>query len=118
MADESKLIPSILTSTKKAIGLAEDYEVFDPEIVMHINSVFAILNQLGVGPDSPFMIEGKEETWEDFIAQQNTENVRSYMFLKVKSLFDPPSTATMNEVYERAIQEAEWRLTVAADPED
>lgn len=118
MADESKLIPSILTSTKKAIGLAEDYTAFDPEIVMHINSVFAILNQLGVGPDTPFMIEGKEEEWEEFITQENTENVRSYMFLKVKSLFDPPSTATMNEVYERAIQEAEWRLTVAADPED
>lgn len=109
-------IDSILRSVKKTIGLVDEYTQFDADLIMHINSTFGILHQLGVGPEEPFSINGLDETWDNFITQKNTELVRSYMFLKVKMLFDPPSTATMHEAYERSIQEMEWRLTVAADP--
>lgn len=109
-------IESILTSTKKALGIAKDYTVFDPDLIMHINSVFAVLNQLGVGPEEPFVIEDDTAKWDEFITQTNTENVKSYMFLKVKTIFDPPSTATMHEAYEKMTSEMEWRMTVAADP--
>lgn len=112
------LTGSILYSVKKMLGIAPDYTPFDPDIVMHINSTFAVLNQLGVGPETPYTIEGGEETWEDFIVQENTEDVKSYMFLKVKMFFDPPTTATMYESYQKMISELEWRLTIAADPEE
>lgn len=111
----SILIPGILESVKKSLGLAKDYTAFDPEIVMHINSSFGVLNQLGVGPDSPFLIEGYDEQWEDFITQANTEDVRSYLFMKVKMFFDPPTTSTMYESYQKMIAELEWRMNVAAE---
>lgn len=112
------LTGSILYSVKKMLGIAPDYTPFDPDIIMHINSTFAVLNQLGVGPDSPYTITDGEETWDDFIVQENTEDVKSYMFLKVKMFFDPPTTATMYESYQKMISELEWRLTIAADPEE
>lgn len=112
---ETVLIPGILESVKKALGIAKDYTAFDPEITMHINSSFAVLNQLGVGPSSPFWIEGYEEEWDDFITQENTEDVRSYLFMKVKMFFDPPATSTMYESYQKMISELEWRMNVAVD---
>ena len=112
---ETILIPGILESVKRSLGITKDYTPFDADVVMHINSSFAVLNQLGVGPDSPFMIEGYDETWEDFISQANTEDVRSYMFMKVKMFFDPPATSTMYESYQKMISELEWRMTVAAE---
>lgn len=112
-------IDSILGSVKKVIGLAEDYRQFDPDLIMHINTAFAVLYQLGVGPKQPFTISGYDETWAEFTTtQQNIENVRSYVYMKVRMLFDPPSTATMHEAFERQIQEMEWRLNVAVDPSE
>lgn len=116
MPNDTANIDSILLSVKKLIGLTSDYTQFDADLIIHINSTFAVLNQLGVGPEDPFTITGNSETWDEFVSQQNTENVRSYMFMKVKMLFDPPSTATMHEAYSKSIEEMEWRLTVAADP--
>lgn len=115
---KSESIDSILVSVKKALGIAKDYTQFDPDIIMHINSAFSVLHQLGVGTSEPYSITGNAETWDEFIVQHNTENVRSYVFMKVKMLFDPPSTATMHEAYERQIQEMEWRLNVAVDPDE
>ena len=110
-------VDSILLSIKKLIGLAEDYTQFDTDLIIHINTAFAVLHQLGVGPKKPYTISGTEETWDEFVTDQiNAENVRSYVYMKVKMLFDPPSTATMHEAFERQIQEMEWRLNVAVDP--
>lgn len=102
---------SILTSTKKILGIAADYTAFDLDIITHVNAVFSTLTQLGVGPAEGFMIEGVESEWYDFIdddLQLNT--VKSYMFLKVKQLFDPPTTSYLIEAVEKQIQEFEWRL--------
>lgn len=108
---------SILTSTKKLLGITEDYEHFDPDIIMHINAVFLILNQMGVGPDTPFSITDKSATWEDFSSDiSKIEMVKSYMGNKVRQMFDPPQSGTVAESLKNIIAEQQWRLNVACDP--
>jgi hypothetical protein len=106
---------SILTSTKKILGVAEDYTVFDLDITTHINSAFSTLTQLGVGPAAGFMIEDASSVWDDFIDTKTDPQynaVKSYVFLRVRQLFDPPSTSYLISAVERQIQELEWRLNV------
>ncbi len=108
---------SILTSIKKLLGITEDYEHFDPDIIMHINAVFLILNQMGVGPDTPFSITDKSATWEDFSSDiSKIEMVKSYMGNKVRQMFDPPQSGAVAESLKNTIAEQEWRLNVACDP--
>lgn len=108
---------SILTSIKKMLGITERYTIFDADIIMHINSVFATLTQLGVGPSEGFSIEDDDSTWSDFIPEgSKLESVKSYMYLKVRMLFDPPLTSSVLESMNRMASEYEWRLQVAADP--
>lgn len=108
---------SILTSVKKLLGIAEEYEHFDADIIMHINSVFMDLNQLGVGPSEGFAIKDEETIWSDYIEDDTIlQAVKSYMYLRVKILFDSASmgSATL-AAYERQIAQWEWRLNVAAE---
>lgn len=110
---------SILTSVKKMLGITEDYTQFDMDIIIHINSVFAILYQLGVGPGHCYSITDKTNTWSEFISDQTKlELVKSYMYLKVKLIFDPPTVGTVMEATNRQIAEFEWRLNVAVDPDN
>lgn len=108
---------SILTSIKKLLGIEAEYEHFDPDIIMHINSTFMILNQLGVGPVDGFFIEDETSVWTDFLpATAKLEAVKSYIYLKVKLLFDPTAmTAALTESINQQIKELEWRLNVAAE---
>lgn len=107
---------SILAATKKMLGIAEEYEHFDVDLIMHINSVFSILTQIGVGPSMGFMIEDKSSTWEDFISDEATYMlVKSYMYLKVKLIFDPPLSSSVLECYRVQISEYEWRLNVSVE---
>ena len=107
---------SILTSIKKLLGITEEYEHFDADIIMHINTVFMILNQLGVGPANGFSIKDKSAVWSDYISdEENLEAVKTYMRLKVKLLFDPPSSSVVMECTNRMISELEWRLNISAD---
>lgn len=107
---------SILTSIKKLLGIEEEYTQFDNDIIMDINSVFLNLTQLGVGPAEGFLIEDDTATWEDFIGDSNQlQAVKSYMYLKVKLLFDPPLSSSVIESMNRMIAELEWRLNVAVD---
>ena len=121
MAEESQTPPvarSILNTIKKALGLDPSYDVFDSEIVMHINSTFATLNQLGVGPEDGFSIEDDSATWQDFLGVAETNkllSVKSYMYLKVRLLFDPPATSFAIDAMKKNAEEYEWRLTVQAD---
>ena len=111
------MIESILTSIKKLLGIEESYEHFDADIIMHINSVLAILVQLGVGPSGGFSISGKEETWSDFLGADSTnfEGVKTYVYMKVRLIFDPPTTAAAIDSMNRLVNEFEWRLNVTAD---
>ena len=108
---------SILTSIKKMLGIAEEYTHFDADLIMHINSVFAILTQIGVGPSEGFSIEDDTDVWTDFIQDnKKLESVKSYTYMKVKLLFDPPLSSSVIESMNRIISELEWRIQVAADP--
>lgn len=115
-----EMTESILTSIKKMLGPEEEYTHFDPDIIMHINSVFSILTQLGVGPSEGFSISGSGETWEDYLSNDHNPNyfsmIKTYVYLKVKLIFDPPLSSAVIEAINRQISELEWRLTVAADP--
>jgi hypothetical protein len=108
---------SILTSIKKLLGVADDDTTFDPDIIMHINSVFMTLHQLGVGPTEGFYIEDDTAEWVDFIPEPTkNQAVKTYIFLKVKLLFDPTSVGSSTLAsYERTIQELEWRLNHMAE---
>lgn len=108
---------SILTSIKKSLGIAAEYTHFDLDIVMHINSVFMTLTQIGVGPSKGFAIADATTVWTDFIPEgTKLQQVKTYMSLCVKILFDPGSlgSATL-AAFERLIKEYEWRLNVAAE---
>lgn len=107
---------SILTSTKKLLGISEEYEHFDKDIIMHINTVFLNLTQIGVGPKEGFIIEDETSYWTDFIEDNmQLQAVKSYMYLKVKLLFDPPLSSAVIESTNRMIAELEWRLRLAAE---
>lgn len=110
---------SILTSIKKMLGITEDYEHFDSDLIMHINSVFSILTQLGVGPSEGFSIKDKTDVWSNFIPDDpKLESVKSYVYMKVKLLFDPPLSSTVMESMNRMISEFEWRLNVQSETEN
>jgi|SRR5580765_2774787 hypothetical protein len=104
---------SILISTKKVLGIAEDYTVFDLDILTHINTALSTLTQLGIGPAEGFMISDDTAVWTDFIADDIQYNsVKSYVFLRVRQLFDPPTTSYLIAAFDRQIEELEWRLNV------
>lgn len=107
---------SILTSIKKLLGIEEEYTQFDEDIIMHINTVFLNLTQLGVGPTEGFSIEDDVADWEDFIEDNaQLQAVKTYIYLKVKLVFDPPLSSSVIESMNRTIAELEWRLNAAVD---
>ena len=108
---------SILVSIKKLLGIAGDYPYFDADIITHINSVLMVLTQVGVGPEDGFTITGDTETWKQFLGTDFSKlmAVRTYVYLKVKIIFDPPQSSAAIESINRLINEFEWRLNVAAE---
>jgi hypothetical protein len=104
---------SILKSTKKILGLEADYLAFDPDVITHINAAFSILDQLGVGPEGGFYIQHDAAVWADFVVPPNQLNlVKTYVYLKVRVLFDPPGTSFLLQSAQDQIREYEWRLNV------
>lgn len=107
---------SILTSIKAMLGITEQYTHFDAELIMHINSAFSILTQIGVGPSVGFSIQDSYATWTDFMeTDARLEMVKTYMYQKVKFMFDPPDRSVIADAMKRQIDELEFRLSVAAD---
>ena len=108
---------SILNSIKQALGILPEYQYFDGIIITHINSVFSILTQIGVGPDKGFSIKDASTEWSEYILNDEVLNmVRSYMCEKVSLMFDPPLTSSVIEAKKNTIAELEWRLNVEVDP--
>lgn len=104
---------SILISTKKILGIAEDYTVWDLDIMTHINSAFSDLTQLGVGPTAGYVIRDETDQWADFIADDlQLESVKTYIYLRVRLVFDPPTTSYAITAMEDQIQKLEWRLNI------
>lgn len=116
MSETVNVSESILLSVKKMLGLDKDYDVFDPELIIHINSVFGTLHQLGVGPEDQFRISGDSETWSEFDTEgEQVDEVKTYVYLRVRLLFDPPSSSFVLSSFKEQLQELEWRLNVKAD---
>ena len=110
---------SILTSIKKLLGIAEEDTSFDQDIIMHINTVFAILAQLGVGPANGFSIEDDSAIWEDYLGNAtNLKLVKSYVYMKVRSMFDPPTSSILADAMNKNISELEWRINTTVDPKN
>lgn len=108
---------SILTSTKKLLGIVETDTHFDEDIIMHINTAMVSLNQIGVGPTTGFSIEDDTEVWDDLLEDRSDDlqSVKSYIYLKVRLLFDPPANSFIVESMNRQIAEIEWRLNVQVE---
>lgn len=110
---------SILNSTKKILGVAQDYEAFDLDIITHINAVFSTLEQLGVGPVGGFTIQDETAEWGDLLGRPvppTLNQVKSYVFLRVRLLFDPPTNSFAIASMEKQVEQMEWRLQVLMDP--
>lgn len=109
---------SILTSIKTQFPIENSDTSFDQTLITTINSVFSILHELGVGPENGFGITGYDEKWTDFISGDpyTLRDVKTYMYMKVKLIFDPPSNSAVLAAMERVIAEFEWRINVAVDP--
>lgn len=107
---------SILNTIKKLLGIDILDDSFDVDVITHINSTFMILNHIGIGPEETFLITGATETWESFLGTtKNIDGVKSYVYLKVKLLFDPPTSSFVLEANNRIISELEWRLNNTTD---
>lgn len=110
---------SILTSIKKLLGIPEEYTNFDVDVIIHINSALAILNQLGVGPSDGFSITDQTAKWSDFLSDsRKLETVKTYVYMKVRLIFDPPTSSAVIDSMNRLISELEWRINVTVDPGD
>ena len=109
---------SILTNVKKLLGIDETYTAFDADILMHINTAFGTLNQLGIGPVDGFMIEDKTATWDDFQTDIRKNGLKTYVVLKVRMLFDPPTTSYLIEAMQNQIRELEVRLSILREDEE
>lgn len=104
---------SILDSVKKVLQIPEEYTAFDIAIIMHINTVFGTLHQLGIGPVNGFFIADNSPVWADFLDNEPLLNgVKTYVVLKVRLLFDPPTTSFAIAAMKDQIAELEWRLNV------
>ena len=107
---------SILTSIKKLLGITESCTDFDTDIIMHINTILMTLNQLGVGTEG-FQIEDKNAVWSEFVESNKLAATKSYVYLRVKLLFDPPLNSAIIEAIKESIRELEWRLNVRVELE-
>lgn len=104
---------SILDSTKKMLGLATDYTAFDLDVITHINAVFSVLTQLGIGPERGFSIEDSSTTWDEYLGGNKLlHTIKSYVYLRVRILFDPPSAGYVLTAIENQIKELEWRINM------
>ena len=107
---------SILNSIKKLLGIPIEQDHFDTDIIIHINSVFAVLHQIGVGPSTAFRITDENDMWQSFTGTNlNIEDVKTYVYLRVRLLFDPPLSSSVLAAMERTVAELEWRLLIQAE---
>lgn len=119
MDDENVSDDSILDTVKKMLGIPQDYTQFDTDIVIHINSVLSILTQLGIGPNEGYSIKDNTSLWSDYIPDGKAlSDIKTYVYLKVRLIFDPPSASSAVEAMNKLVSELEWRINVAADSEE
>lgn len=106
---------NILDSIKKLLGIPPEYMIFDADLIMHINTVFVILNQLNIGPPECFFLKDGSECWDDFMTSVDEGMIRTFIYLKVRLMFDPPASSALIESINAMLAELEWRLYVVGD---
>lgn len=109
---------SILDSVKSYCGILPEATEFDSDIIMAVNAVMVVLNQFGIGPNTPFVVENREQTWEDLLGENPIGGVREYVNMRTRMLFDPPSNTYVMQALKDQIDEIEWRLLVEVDKKD
>lgn len=108
---------SILQDVKQMVGQEWDDDTYDTDIMIHINAVFFTLNQLGVGPEDGFSISDKDQLWSSYTTPpRNLDAVKSYIYLRVRLLFDPPTNSFLVTSLQKQVDQIEWRLMVDMDP--
>lgn len=108
---------SILNTIKKMLGITEEYTQFDTDITIHVNSIISILTQIGVGPETGFIVSDALDKWSDWLSTAtDLETVKTYIYLRVRLLFDPPTNSAVTKSYEQIIRELECRLLTTTDP--
>lgn len=108
---------SILNSIKKMLGVDAEYTVFDQELILHINSAFMILNQLGVGPEEGYRIADASNVWSEYTEDESMVGaIADYIYMRTRLSWDAPQNSATISMYNDKIREFEWRLNVAVDP--
>jgi len=114
------MVDSILNTIKQMLGISSSDTAFDVDIITTINSVFMTLNQLGVGPETVYFLNDSNAIWTDFVTDPTDpakfSAIKTYIFLKTRLTFDPPSSSYVLTAFEKQIQELEFRLMIQADP--
>lgn len=110
---------SILNSTKKVLGIDAAYDAFDIDITMQINSALSTLTQLGIGPDNGFAIVDASDTWNDFLLDDGNRlklnNAKTYVYLRLRLIFDPPATSYVLTSFQEQVRELEWRMNITRE---
>lgn len=114
MADNAEVSNSILMTVRQMIGPSASYDAFDLDLIISINAAFSRLCQLGVGPEIPYKITGPENTWDEFMTDGYQEEIKQYVYLKTRMVFDPPASGTVAKSYEEQIAMLEWTLKEVA----
>lgn len=109
---------SILDSVKSYVGIPTDNNAFDVDLLMSINAIMVVLNQFGIGPSDPFVVEDNTQTWVDLLGEDGIGGVRQYVLMRVRMLFDPPTNNQVMEALKNSIDEFEWRILVDVDESD
>lgn len=115
MEEVRNKMENILDSIKKLLGIPPEYMIFDADLIMHINTVFVILNQLNIGPPECFFLKDGSECWDEFITSVDEAMVRTFVYLKVRLMFDPPASSALIESMNAMLAELEWRLYISGD---
>lgn len=107
---------SILKTIKQLIGCPDDFEQFDLDLIVHINSAFATLTHLGVGPKEGYRITGADNAWSEFEDDaQKLSLIKDYVYIKTRLLFDPPTSGSLMDSLKEQLKEMEWRLYMLYD---
>lgn len=120
MGDETmvRVTDSILNTVKKMLGIDKAYKAFDMDIIVSINSTFSTLYQLGVTLDGDFMVMDERQKWSDIIKDEFKSRlafIQQYVYLKVRVVFDPPTSSFVLDAYNKQISELEWRINVEVE---
>lgn len=111
------IMDSILNNVKKLLGIDGDDDSFDVDVMTIINSTILSLAQMGIGPPNGFIVTSIENEWADWIVTPtiNLEGIKTYLYLKTKLIFDPPTNSTVIEAFNKSLSELEWRMMLAVE---